>query len=216
MIRESPKGNSMQFFQALQVLGMVCLLGFSSVSISNATGTDFDYNRRFRVGQQIHSDVSIPGGGVVGEDGVVRYPQSKNDNSIKWNPFLLGTIGFHTLDGTAFGGLTGYLGGYKTTYGFGLLGSYEVGGTDILGYDVTMQILNISASFSYKLGNSTVILSSGATFGFFSIESLDIGREDSGRTTSITYLYQPNNKFTLMVQGRIQGKGIMFSAGVGF
>ena len=190
----------MRFFQALRVLGMVCLLGLSSVSICNATYTDFDYNRRFRVRQQTGSET----------------PKSENNNSIKWNPFLLGTIGFHSLDGEAYGGLTGYLGGYKTSKGFGILGSYEVGGTDILGYDATVHILNVSASFPYKFGNSTILLSIGATFGFVYLEDFNLGKEGRGRTVSITYLYQPDSKFTLMLQGRRQGKGIMFSAGVGF
>lgn len=218
MFKESPKENSMQFFQALLILGIAFLLGLSSTGLCNATYTDLDCNKRFTVRQQMSSETPTPEDGVMGNDGVVQYPQSEKPNTIKYNDFFLGTIGLHTLfEGTAFGGLTAYLGGRKTSKGFGVLGSYEVGALDIAGYDTLIQIVNISLSFSYKIGKSTILSSAGVTYVRGSaIDYDDMEVEVGGATASISYLYQPDNRFTLMVQGRLQGRGIMLSAGVGF
>ena len=91
----------------------------------------------------------------------VQETKSAQPNTINWNPFFLGTLGVHTLDGIAFGGLTGYIGGYGVRKGFGILGSYEIGRTTTLGFDTTVHIGNVSAAFSYKLGRSTIFFSCG-------------------------------------------------------
>ena len=49
------------------------------------------------------------------------------DAQYKWAGFFLGTLGVHTVDGTAFGGLTGFYGGSKNNTGLGLMLSAGVG-----------------------------------------------------------------------------------------
>lgn len=118
--------------------------------------------------------------------------------------------------GSFRGGVTAHLGGRVKNRGFGILGSYEAGIVEVLGYEMTAQIVNISAAGSYKLGNSTILISLGITGGYLSLEDFDEGATGYGIASSFSYLYQPDNKFTLMLQARKQGKGIMLSAGVGF
>ena len=79
----------------------------------------------------------------------------------KWDYFLLGTLGVHTSDGTAFGGLIGYLGYLEKNVGWGIMGSYELGGKTDYGYFMQIDILNFYFSGSYKLGRSTIMLSQG-------------------------------------------------------
>ena len=83
--------------------------------------------------------------------------------NFKWDYFLLGTLGVHTLDGNAFTGLTGYVGGGETNKGFGVLGSYEVGSVDSYGYDVRIQLINVYLTGSYKIRKSTILLSYGVS-----------------------------------------------------
>lgn len=195
----------MPFFQVLLFLGIVFLLGLSSTGLCNATYMDFDDNRRFQVGQQMRSETPKSERGVI--------HNLKTLIPFKHDAFFLGTIGLHTsFEGTAFGGLTAYLGGRKTSKGFGILGSYGAG----VGYDTRIQIMNISASFSYKIGKSTILLSGGFSHVHFYDNMYVIDEEESGSIVSITYLYRPGNRFTLIAQGRLQSRGIMLSTGVGF
>ena len=230
----------MQFFQALLSLGIVFLLGFSSTGLCNATDTDFDESRRFQVGQQMRSETPQSETGVIGKEGMVRYPQYENPNTIKYNGFFIGTYSLYTFfEGTTYSGFTAYLGGHKTSTGFGILGSYGVGGSDIVGYDTNIQVANISPSFSYKIGKSTILASIGVTYVHASAIYFDVTEvEAANPTVSISYLYQPYSLFRLMVQGQLQSRGrvdfifhedppklpfegrlhggIMFSIGMGF
>ena len=177
---------------------VVFLLCFSSTGICNA---NFDYTNRFRTGQEVSSEDS----------------KSESPNTLTYNNFIVGTIGLHTLfGGRAFGGLTGHLGGRVENKGFGILSSYEIGQIESEGFEITAQVINISAAASYKLGDATILVALGGTGGSLSLDDFDIEGEFYGITSSFSYLYQPDNKFTLMLQGRLQGKGIMLSAGIGF
>ena len=138
------------------------------------------------------------------------------DAQFKWDSFFLGTLGVHTQSGVGFGGMTGFIGGSGGTKGFGLLGSYEAGSADVLGYDATMRLMNLSGSFTYRIQKSLFLVSIGATGGSVEIQEFDIEEFSSGTTYSITYVYQTGNLFTFMAQARGQGRGLMFSAGVGF
>ena len=136
------------------------------------------------------------------------------DAQYKWDGFFLGTLGVHTVDGTAFGGLTGFYGGSKNNTGLGLMGSYEVGGKTVYGYDLRLQIVNVYFSATYKLGRSTFIASRGVSTV---IASVGKEREDfSGNTTAIAYVFDPDSRFVFFGQARLQGQGLMLSAGVGF
>ena len=178
----------------------VCVAVFCCSWAHADPGQIYDFNNDLRGGQQTG----------------VQETQSAQKSNINWNPFLLGTIGVHTRGGNAFGGLTAYIGGYGKRQGFGILGSYEIGRTTELGIDLTGHIGNVSVAFSYKIGKSTVLLAGGITAGYVTADDFDIGVARSGVSSSITYLYQPDNVFTFMIQGRRQGQGLMFSAGVGF
>ena len=143
--------------------------------------------------------------------------RSESTNAFEYNNFIVGTIGVHTLfEGRAFGGATAHLGGRVNNRGFGVLGSYEGGGVEIEGIDATVHMVNLSVAFSYKLRNSTILVSVGGTGGHISLDDYDEAGAGYGIASSFSYLYQPDNKFTLMLQARKQGKGIMLSAGVGF
>lgn len=191
----------MKSLQVLLFLSLVFLLCFSSTNICDANYTDFDYNNRFRFQQQMASQTS----------------KSESADTFRSNNFIVGTIGLHTLfEGRAFGGITAHLGGGRETKGFGILGSYEGGNVDVLGYDATIHILNLSAAFSYRFGDSSILVAIGVTGGSISLDDYDEEESGSGFSSSFSYLYQPDNKFTFMLQGRRQGKGIMLLAGVGF
>ena len=137
------------------------------------------------------------------------------DAQYKWGGFFLGTLGVHTVNGTAFGGLTGFYGGSKNNTGLGLMGSYEVGGRTVYGYDMRLQIVNVYFSATYTLGQSTFIASQGVSTV---IASVGDEREDfSGSTTAISYLFHPTGKrFIFFGQARLQGQGLMLAASVGF
>ena len=81
------------------------------------------------------------------------------DAQYKWSGFFLGTLGVHTVDGTAFGGLTGFLGGSKNNCGLGIMGSYEAGSKTVWGYNVQLRLINVYFSVTYRLGQSMFILS---------------------------------------------------------
>lgn len=197
----------------LLLLSFIFLLGLSSIGLCNTTDTDFDYNTRFRDAQQKGSETLKSESGVIGEDGMLRYPQYENSNTIQYNAFFLGTSSLYTFfQGTVYGGFTAYLGGHKTSKGFGILSSYGVGGSNIDGYDTRIQIANISPSFSYKIGKSTVLSSVGVTYVHASATDYDVTEVEVGNpTVSLSYLYQPNNLFTLMVQGQLQSRGVVGS-----
>ena len=135
--------------------------------------------------------------------------------SYQWGGFFLGTLGVHTVEGTAFGGLTAYYGGSKNNKGLGIMGSYEVGSRTVYGYDMRLQIVNVYFSATYTLGQSTFIASQGVSTVIASIEN---ERKDfSGNTTAISYVFHPKGKrFIFFGQARLQGQGLMLSAGVGF
>ena len=191
----------MRFFHVSLFLCVVFLLGFTSAGLCNTTDTNFDYNDIFRIEQQ--RDLGTP--------------EPANPNSIKYDDFFLGTIGFHSIEGIAFGGLTAYLGGYKTRKGFGVLGSYEVGAKTEGGYTLRAQIFNLSLSFTYKLGRSTIHLSGGYSGVRGTVSEVKGFREVyHGSSYSITYVFRPDINLIFMGQARLQGQGIMISAGVGF
>ena len=234
------KGKSMLTKGKSIATVLMFLLGLSSIGLCNTTYTDFGYNKRFRDGQQKGSEILKSASSVTGEDDMVPYPQHKNPNTIKYDGFFLVTSSLYTFfQGTVYGGFTAYLGGHKTSKGFGILSSYGVGGSNIAGYETNIQIANISPSFSYKIGKSTILSSIGVTYVHASATDYDVTEVEVGNPTlSISYLYQPNNLFTLMVQGQLQSRGvvgyifhedpphlpfqgrlhggIMFSLGVGF
>ena len=94
------------------------------------------------------------------------------------------------------------------------MGSYEVGGKTVYGYDLRLQIINVYFSATYKLGRSTFIASRGVSTV---IASVGKEREDfSGNTTAIAYVFDPDSRFVFFGQARLQGQGLMLSAGVGF
>lgn len=138
------------------------------------------------------------------------------DAEFRWDDFFLGTLGVHTLDGIGFGGMTGFIGASGGTKGFGLLGSYEVGSADVLGYDATVRLMNLSGAFTYRIQKSLFLLSYGVAGGGVEIEDFDIEEFGSGTTFSITYVYETGSVFNFMAQARRQGQGLMLSAGVGF
>ena len=132
----------------------------------------------------------------------------------EWDGFFLGTLGVHTANGMAFGGLQAFIGAAKTNLGYGIMGSYEVGGTTVEGYDIRLQIANAYFSVTYKMGRATIMASQGVSTVIASAEG---EREDrSLSTTAITFLYQPDPRFHFMGQARLQGQGLMLTAGVGF
>ena len=118
------------------------------------------------------------------------------------------------MDGTAFGGLTGFFGGSKNNSGLGILGSYEVGRKVVVGFDTKFQILNVYFSATYRLGRSMFIVSQGFTNVIVSIEEVRASR--SGSATAISHVFNTGSRFVFFGQARIQGRGLTLSAGVGF
>ena len=138
----------------------------------------------------------------------------RSDAQYALDGFLLGSLGVHTADGNAFTGLTGYFGGRKGSKGFGVLGSYEVGAVSAYGEDIRLQLINVYFSGSYRIGKSLILLSYG---GSHLIATLDEDKDErSGDVMAITYAYNYDSRFVFMGQVRVQGKGLMLSAGVGF
>ena len=140
-----------------------------------------------------------------------------NPNFIKFDRFSHGTIGIHSVDWIPYRGLTGYFGGYKNRIGFGVLGSYEVGAKDKHDHIFHNRILNLSLSLSYRFMKSSIYLSGGysvirRTFDIIDSSSMFYHNP----ITSITYVSRNYKHFLFMGQARIQGQGIMLSAGVGF
>ncbi|MXV76074.1 hypothetical protein F4Z99_17600 [Candidatus Poribacteria bacterium] len=132
----------------------------------------------------------------------------------KTSGFFLGTLGYYTFNETAFGGLTGYVGVSRNNRGLGVMGSYEVGNTTFEGYDVQIQFTNFYFSASLKLGSTTLMVSEGFTTTKGSLEEFEVSR--SGYATAITLIYDRGSRIKFMGQVRIQGEGIMLTAGVGF
>ena len=132
----------------------------------------------------------------------------------KYDGFYLVTLGVHTSDGVAFNGLTGYAGGSKNNKGLGILGSYESGSRTVYGYPMRIQIANVYFTALYKLGRSKFFISQGVSTVIYTI-----GKEREDRslsTTAISYVFDPGKWFYLFAQARLQGQGLMLSAGVGF
>lgn len=94
------------------------------------------------------------------------------------------------------------------------MGSYEVGNTTFDGYDVQIQFTNFYFSASLKLGNTTFMVSEGFTTVKGSLEEFEISH--SGYATTITLIYDRGSRIKFMGQARLQGEGIMLTAGVGF
>lgn len=136
------------------------------------------------------------------------------DAQYKWSRFFLGTLGVHTVDGTAFDGLTGFLGGSKNNSGLGIMESYETGSKTVWGYNVQLRLINVYFSVTYRLGQSMFILFQGVSTVIATAENND--RDDRSRsTTAISYVYDPNRRFVFFGQAHLQGQGLMLSAGVG-
>ena len=136
------------------------------------------------------------------------------DAQFKTSGFFVGTLGYYTYNETPFGGLTGYVGVSRNNRGVGVMGSWEVGNTTFEGYDAQLQFTNFYFSASYKIDRSTFMVSRGFSTVKGSLEEFEISR--SGYATAITLIYETGSVFTLMGQARLQGQGIMLTAGVGF
>ena len=134
-------------------------------------------------------------------------------NTLKTDNFLTGTLGVHTLTGTAFVGGAGFFGVRRTNTGLGFLGSYESGKYSEEGLTANFRIINGHIALYYRLGRSMFI----GSYGFNGVTGSAGGEKgDSiGDTFAITYVFKPG-RFDLMCQGRLQGQGLMLSAGVGF
>ena len=144
-------------------------------------------------------------------------PESSNPNSIKFDRFSHGTIGIESIEWIPYCGLTNYVGLYKNRTGLGLLASYEVGAKNKGSYIFHNRILNISLSFSRRFGKSAIYLSGGYSFirrNVDIIESFPIVYHNP--IASITYVSRHDGFWLVMGQVRIQDKGIMISAGIGF
>ncbi len=148
-----------------------------------------------------------------------------NPNTTEYESFFTGTYSLYTFsghradggfEGTTFGGFTAYWdwGGHTNSIGFGILGSYGVGLPET---NPNIQIANISPSFSYSIGKLITIL---ASIGFTYVRipytiryyygdgynDYHEGTDYDGYTcptVSMSYLYQPTNRFRLMVQGQL-------------
>ena len=134
-------------------------------------------------------------------------------DEFKTSGFVLATAGYYTLNELGFGGVAGYVGVLRNNRGLGVMGSYEVANTTFEGYDVEIEFTNFYLSASLKLGRSTLIISQGFTTAKGSLEEFEVSR--SGYVTAITFIRQAGI-FKFMGQARIQGDGLMLTAGVGF
>ena len=123
------------------------------------------------------------------------------------------TASYYTLNELGFGGLTGYLGVTRGNRGIGVMGSYEGTNTTFEGYDVEIELTSVFISLSLKLGRSTLMISEGFATAKGSLEEFEASR--SGYVTAITFIRQ-TGIFKIMGQARLQGNGIMLTAGVGF
>ena len=94
------------------------------------------------------------------------------------------------------------------------MGSHEVGNTTFEGYDVQIQFTNFYFSASLKLENTTFMVSQGFTTAKGSLEGFKVSR--SGYATAITLIYDTGYIIKFMGQARLQGEGIMLTAGIGF
>ncbi len=139
---------------------------------------------------------------------------SEAEAQYKWSGFFVGTLGMHTSTEIAFAGLTGYYGGSMGNKGLGIMGSYEVGGETIDGYDLRFRVVNVYFSATYILGRSMFVVSQGVStvIGTVAEERKDY----STSTTAISYVFNTGSPFVLFGQARLQGRGLMLSAGVGF
>ena len=127
--------------------------------------------------------------------------------------FALGTLSYYTYNEVGFGGVTGYVGVSRNNRGLGVMGSYEVGNTTFEGYDAQLEFTNFYFSASRKIGRYTFMVSQGFSTVKGSLEEFELSR--SGYATAITLLYD-TGIIKFMGQARLQGEGIMLTAGVGF
>ena len=134
-------------------------------------------------------------------------------DEFKTTGFGMLTVGYYTLNELGFGGLTGYLGVTRGNRGVGVMGSYEGTNTTFEGYDVEFEFANFYLSASLKLGRSTLMVSQGVSTAKGSLEEFEVSR--SGYVSAITFIRQAG-MFKFMGQARLQGRGIMLTAGVGF
>ena len=128
--------------------------------------------------------------------------------------FALGTLSYYTYNEVAFGGVTGYVGVSRNNRGLGVMGSYEVGNTTFEGYNAQLEFTNFYFSASRKIGRYTFMVSQGFSTVKGSLEEFELNR--SGYATAITLIYDTGSIFKFMGQARLQGQGIMLTAGVGF
>lgn len=180
--------NSIKRFLVLRFLCVIFCLGLSPIGVCNAI-------------QQKSSEA----------------PEPSNPNSIKFDRFSHGTIGIDSIEWMFYRGLTNYVGLYKNRTGLGILASYEVGAKDKGSYIFHNRILNVSLSFSRRFGKSSIYLSGGYSVirrNVDIIESFPVIYHNP--IASITYVSRHEQFWLIMGQVRIQGKGIMISAGVGF
>ena len=132
----------------------------------------------------------------------------------KTSGFFAGTLGYYTYNETPFGGFTGYVGISRNNRGLGVTGSYEIGNTTFEGYDVQIQFTNFYFSASLTLENTTFMVSQGFTTAKGSLAEFEVSR--SGYATAITLIYDTGSILKFMGQARLQGEGMMLTAGVGF
>ena len=90
----------------------------------------------------------------------------------------------------------------------------SVGQKVVIGFDTKFQIINVYFSASYKLGRSMFIVSQGFTNVIASIEEARASR--TGSASAISYVFNTGSRFVFCGQARLQGRGLMLSAGVGF
>ena len=127
--------------------------------------------------------------------------------------FALGTLSYYTYNEVGFGGVTGYVGVSRNNRGLGVMGSYEVGNTTFEGYKAQLEYTNFYFSASRKIGRYTFMVSQGFSTVKGSLEEFELSR--SGYATAITLIYE-TGIIKFMGQARLQGQGIMLTAGVGF
>ena len=134
--------------------------------------------------------------------------------ALKWDGFFLGTLGVHTANNIPFGGVSGYFGVDTNGRGLGVLSSYALGGTTIQGNDIQFQVANFSFAVKYRIGRSAFIVSQGIVTANASLEDLRESIRDY--STALSVLVNPKSRLLFFGQARLQGQGIMLTAGIGF
>ena len=69
----------MKIFRVFHFFCVALFIGLSPIGICNANDNDWDYSR-------------------FSEEQEMSLANAENRNSINWNPFLVGTIGFYTRE----------------------------------------------------------------------------------------------------------------------